>query len=351
MDDKRATQPISSPPVSAPTTHATRPATPRRKQPRERVDVLLTQRGLAPSRERARALIMAGEVQVNGATASKAGELVAPDASIELVGPNAELRFVSRGGLKLERALDTFALDPTACVALDVGASTGGFTDLLLRRGARRVYAVDVGHGQLAWALRSDPRVVVMERTNIRHLASLPEPIECAVIDVSFISLRLVLPAVAALLAPGAWVVALVKPQFEAGRAEADKGAGVIRDPAIHRRIMRELLTWLRDMNNLAPTDDSTPVQLRWLIPRGLVASPITGRDGNHEYLLWLQDAEGAGTDNGGAAKRDTIPSEVTTRAGTGGQRHSLGEAEIARVVAEAFDETPATPPTPGAGG
>jgi len=324
-----------------------RPAPARRKQPRERLDVLLTQRGLAPSRERARALIMAGEAHVNGKPASKAGELVALDATVELVGPNAELRFVSRGGLKLERALDAFALDPTGRVALDVGASTGGFTDVLLRRGARRVYAVDVGHGQLAWALRSDPRVVVMERTNIRHLASLPEPVDCVVIDVSFISLRLVLPAVAALLAPGGWVVALVKPQFEAGRAEADKGAGVIRDPGIHRRVLRELLAWLRDTPVGAAGNGAA--ESRRLIPRGLVASPITGRDGNHEYLLWLSYADTSGQDtaNEDDTKRDTIPSEATTLAERGGPGFPIGEAEIARVVAAAFDETPATSPTP----
>jgi 23S rRNA (cytidine1920-2'-O)/16S rRNA (cytidine1409-2'-O)-methyltransferase len=164
-----------------------------------------------------------------------------------------------------------------------VGASTGGFTDLLLRRGATRVYAVDVGHGQLAWSLRNDPRVVVMERTNIRHLESLPEPVDCAVIDVSFISLRLVLPRVASLVRDGAWVVSLVKPQFEAGRAEADRGAGIISDPAIHRRVLRELLAWLGQTN---------PVQneraQRRLYPRGLIASPIAGREGNAEYLLWL---------------------------------------------------------------
>jgi 23S rRNA (cytidine1920-2'-O)/16S rRNA (cytidine1409-2'-O)-methyltransferase len=325
---------------ASPAADAPRPvAPPRRKQPRERLDVLLTARGLAPSRERARALIMAGEVRVNGARASKAGEMVAPDAAIELVGPNAELRFVSRGGLKLERALDAFALDPTDCVALDVGASTGGFTDLLLRRGARTVYAVDVGHGQLAWALRSDPRVVVMERTNIRHLVSLPESMDCAVIDVSFISLRLVLPAVARLLAPGGWVVALVKPQFEAGRAEADKGAGVIRDPAIHRRILRELLAWLADMEAPKRDGDAAPERPGRLVTCGLVASPITGRDGNHEYLLWLRSDGVTSQDYGDDAKRDTIPPEATTRGDEREQRDGLDEAEIARVVAAAFHE------------
>jgi 23S rRNA (cytidine1920-2'-O)/16S rRNA (cytidine1409-2'-O)-methyltransferase len=256
----------------------------RARPARERLDVLLLARGLAPSRERARALIMAGEVRVAGQPATKAGMLAPVDAVIELAASASETRFVSRGGLKLERALDAFQLDPTGCSCVDVGASTGGFTDLLLRRGAARVYAVDVGHGQLAWTLRNDPRVTVLERTNIRHLESLPELVHCAVIDVSFISLRLVLPRVATLLAPDGWVVALVKPQFEAGRAEADRGAGVIREPAVHRRVLRDLLAWLADE---AP--DATG---RQLAPLGLIVSPITGRDGNHEYLLHLRMSE-----------------------------------------------------------
>ncbi|HEV8191865.1 MAG TPA: TlyA family RNA methyltransferase [Ktedonobacterales bacterium] len=252
-----------------------------RKPRRERLDVLLVQRGLAPSRERARAIILAGEVHVNGRVSTKAGMLVPVEAEVELVGRADELRFVSRGGLKLERALDAFGLDPAGCVCLDAGASTGGFTDALLRRGAARVYAVDVGHGQMAWTLRNDPRVVVMERTNIRHLQSLPEPIDGVVIDVSFISLRLVLPRIASLVREGAWGVALVKPQFEAGRAEADRGAGVISDPAIHRRVLRELLAWLEQMQ--------IEGDHRRLYPQGLIASPITGREGNAEYLLWFK--------------------------------------------------------------
>jgi 23S rRNA (cytidine1920-2'-O)/16S rRNA (cytidine1409-2'-O)-methyltransferase len=274
------------------------------KAARERLDVLLVERGLAPSRERARALIMAREVRVDGQPVDKAGTLVARDAVCEIVSQAAELRFVSRGGLKLERALDTFALDPSGLVCLDVGASTGGFTDLLLRRGAARVYAVDVGLGQLAWSLRTNPRVVVMDRTNIRHLTVLPEPVACAVIDVSFISLRLVLPPVAALLRPGGWVVALIKPQFEAGRAEANRGAGVIADPAVHVRVLGELLAWLE-------TREAPGARLT---ARGLVTSPITGREGNHEYLLWLVTCTGAIAD-----------------------RSPVGEAEIARAVAEAF--------------
>ncbi|HYM29207.1 MAG TPA: TlyA family RNA methyltransferase, partial [Steroidobacteraceae bacterium] len=196
------------------------PPVERGKKPRRaRLDAAVLAAGLAPSRERARALIMAGAVRVAGRLVDKPGALVAPEAHIELVGPSPELRYASRAGLKLEHALDAFALDPAGLVALDVGASTGGFTDVLLTRGARRVYAVDVGRGQLDWRLRSDPRVVVMERTNIRYVEHLPEPVACVVIDVSFISLRLVLPAVRALAAAGADVVALVKPQFEVGRA------------------------------------------------------------------------------------------------------------------------------------
>jgi 23S rRNA (cytidine1920-2'-O)/16S rRNA (cytidine1409-2'-O)-methyltransferase len=256
---------------------------------RERLDVLLMRRGLAPTRERARAFVMAGVVRVDGRQALKAGAPTREDAAIEIVAQPAETRYVSRGGLKLEHALAAFDLRPKDRVCLDVGSSTGGFTDVLLRAGARRVYAVDVGYGQLAWSLRSDPRVVAMERTNIRALTTLPEPMDAAVIDVSFISLRLVLPPVAALLAPSAWVVALVKPQFEAGRAEADRGGGVITDPEVHLRVLRDLLAWLREWPAHTPGRPQ-------LIPRGLVGSPIAGREGNHEYLLELtvQDAANA---------------------------------------------------------
>lgn len=260
---------------------ARKPGAARARPARERLDVLLVARGLAPSRERARALIMAGEVRVAGQLAPKAGMLVATDATIERAALASETRFVSRGGLKLERALDAWRLDPAGCVCVDVGASTGGFTDLLLQRGAAHVYAVDVGHGQLAWTLRNDPRVTVMERTNIRHLDALPALADCAVIDVSFISLRLVLPRVANLLTSDGWIVALVKPQFEAGRAEADRGGGVIREPAVHRRVLRELLASVEEQ---APDETK-----RRLIPCGLIASPITGRDGNHEYLMLLR--------------------------------------------------------------
>jgi 23S rRNA (cytidine1920-2'-O)/16S rRNA (cytidine1409-2'-O)-methyltransferase len=249
---------------------------------RERLDALLTQRGLAPTRERARAFIMAGVVQVDGREALKPGALTRADAVIEIVAQPAETRYVSRGGLKLERALEAFHLDPAGRVCLDVGASTGGFTDVLLRAGARKVYAVDVGYGQLAWSLRTDARVVTMERINIRTLTALPEAVEAAVIDVSFISLRLALPPVAALLASGGWVVALVKPQFEAGRAEANRGGGVISDPEVHLRVLRDLMEWLGEWPARQP-------DAPFLVPHGLVGSPIAGREGNHEYLLELR--------------------------------------------------------------
>jgi len=243
---------------------------------KERLDVALVRRGLAPSRERARALIMAGQVYVGERMVDKPGTLIALDADCRMAAVSPELKFVSRGGLKLEKALDIFHLDPTGRVAIDVGASTGGFTQCLLERGATRVYAVDVGHGQLAWTLRNDPRVVVMEHTNIRHLTTLPEPIQCAVIDVSFISLRLVLPALVPLLvsSPDTWIVALVKPQFEAGKAEVDRGSGVISDPTVHERVLHDLQEWI-------PLH--TPFEVK-----GTTDSPITGRDGTHEFLFLL---------------------------------------------------------------
>lgn len=240
---------------------------------KERLDVALVRRGLAPSRERARALIMAGQVYVGDMLADKPGMQIPLDAECRIAGTADELKYVSRGGLKLEKALDTFHLDPTGLVALDVGASTGGFTDVLLQRGAQRVYALDVGKGQLAWKLRNDPRVVVMESTNIRHITNLPQPIDCAVIDVSFISLRLVLPPLAPLLKPTAWVVVLVKPQFEAGKAEADRGAGIITDPAVHARVLEELQKWI---------PEHTPFEVR-----GVTDSPIYGREGNREFLIY----------------------------------------------------------------
>ena len=245
---------------------------------RERLDKLLLDRGLVPSRERARALIMAGKVRVNGTSESKPGTLVAVEADIVLA--EEDHPYVSRGALKLVKGLDTFAIDPTNLVALDIGASTGGFTDVLLRRGARKVYAIDVGYGQLAWSIRQDPRVVVLERTNVRNmeLERVPEPADLAVIDVSFISLTLVLPRIRQLLREpvGKPIVALVKPQFEVGRDQVGKG-GVVRDELARRGAIDKVRTWA------AAHGFTTHEE---------VESPITGPAGNVEYLLLLRTAE-----------------------------------------------------------
>jgi 23S rRNA (cytidine1920-2'-O)/16S rRNA (cytidine1409-2'-O)-methyltransferase len=236
---------------------------------KERLDTLLVQRGLAESRTQAQRLIAAGEVRVAGEVVDKPGVKVADDAAITVA---ARPLFASRGGLKLAAALDAFGIAVAGKVALDVGASTGGFTDVLLQRGAARVYAVDVGYGQLAWQLRQDERVVVMDRTNIRHLASLPEPVDVAVIDVSFISLKLALPVVAGLARPRAAVVALIKPQFEVGKGQVGKG-GVVRDPAQHRAVLRDVLGWAA-ANGYGV--------------RGVIVSPIVGPAGNREFLAHL---------------------------------------------------------------
>ena len=191
----------------------------------------------------------------------------------------ARPRYVSRGGEKLVAALDAFGIDPAGWVCADIGASTGGFTDVLLQRGAKRVYAIDVGYGQLHWRLRQDPRVVVMERVNARYLESLPEPIDLVTIDASFISLKLLLPAARRLLKPQGQIVALIKPQFEAGRNQVGKG-GVVRDPAVHRRVIEDLLTWTTEQG---------------YAPQGLVPSPLLGPKGNREFLLWLWPGKPAG--------------------------------------------------------
>ena len=226
---------------------------------RSRLDVALVARGLAESREKAQSLIVAGLVSVDGRPAQKSAELVGPDAALAVETSDG---FVSRGGEKLDHALSTFGIAVDGLVCLDAGASTGGFTDVLLRRGARRVYAVDVGHGQLDWRLRGDPRVVAMERTNVRTLDALPEPIDVAVADLSFISLRLVLPSIGRLTRSRAPIVALVKPQFEAGKDQVPRG-GVVRDPATHRRVLLDLWAW---------------ALAHGLTPRGLTPSPIRGR-------------------------------------------------------------------------
>jgi 23S rRNA (cytidine1920-2'-O)/16S rRNA (cytidine1409-2'-O)-methyltransferase len=242
---------------------------------KDRLDHLLVSRGLAPSRERARALILAGKVMVDGQPAAKAGTQVAD--TVEVTLREDDHPYVSRGALKLVKGLDTFGIDPTGAVALDVGASTGGFTDVLLRRGAARVYAIDVGYGQLAWSIRQDPRVVVIERTNVRSmdLALVPEAADLAVIDVSFISLTLVLPRVGELLQPpaGKPIVALVKPQFEVGRDNVGKG-GVVRDPEARLGAVEKVRAWA-DANGFVAGD--------------FVESPITGPAGNVEYLLLLR--------------------------------------------------------------
>ena len=220
---------------------------------------------------------MAGVVRVNGHVAQKASDAVREGDSVEVL---ARDKFVSRGGLKLEHALEKFAVDPTGLTAIDLGASTGGFTDCLLQRGAGQVFAVDVGQGQLAWKLRQDPRVMVMERLNARHLtrAHFPpsfEPVELVVIDCSFISLRSILPAAVPLLRSGGRLVALIKPQFEAGKAEADRGRGVITDPAVHQRVIAELQAFI-----------SAETSLVW---RDLTESPIQGPAGNREFLVLLE--------------------------------------------------------------
>jgi 23S rRNA (cytidine1920-2'-O)/16S rRNA (cytidine1409-2'-O)-methyltransferase len=237
-----------------------------------RLDQLITERGLAPSRERARALILAGQVTVDGAAVTKAGAQVDASADVALVEPDHP--WVGRGGIKLAHALDTFHIDVSGREALDIGASTGGFTDVLLQRGATRVVALDVGHGQLDWTLRNDPRVVVIEHFNARHLtlADLPGPVDLVVIDVSFISLRQILPVVPAVLRPGADVIALVKPQFEAGRAEVRKG--VIHDEAVHARVLDET---------------SAAAAAIGLTRVASTPSPITGQKGNIEFLLHLR--------------------------------------------------------------
>lgn len=234
-----------------------------------RLDVLVHQLGLAPSREQARRMIMAGEVRVNGQVADKPGTRVSPTSEITVeAGPP----YVSRGGYKLEKALDEFGISPAGCVVADVGASTGGFTDLWLQRGAVRVYAIDVGYGQLAWTLRQDPRVVVMERTNARHLEALPEPIQLASADVSFISLSLILPRIYDWLVEEGQAVALIKPQFEAGAEHVGKG-GVVRSRQTHLDVLERVLT--------------NATGGGWHL-RGLTRSPIKGPAGNIEFLAWL---------------------------------------------------------------
>jgi 23S rRNA (cytidine1920-2'-O)/16S rRNA (cytidine1409-2'-O)-methyltransferase len=239
--------------------------------PKSRLDVALVERGLADSRAKAQALVLAGVVYSGERRLDKPGLSIAGDLPLELRGQDHP--WVSRGGLKLAHALDHFTIDPAGGTWLDIGASTGGFTDVLLARGAAKVYAVDVGHGQFAWKLRQDPRVVVLERTNARHLsrADIPDALDGIVCDASFIGLEVILPAPLALAAPAARLVALIKPQFEVGPAQVGKG-GIVRDPDLHREVCKRIADWLGG-------------QAGWTV-LGITDSPISGADGNREFLI-----------------------------------------------------------------
>ena len=240
---------------------------------KERLDVLLVERNLVASRERAKTSIMAGLVYVDGQKVDKAGTMVKDTVDIKVTGDS--IGFVSRGGLKLAKAIKTFAIDLTNKIVADIGASTGGFTDCSLQNGAKKVFAIDVGYGQLAWSLRTDPHVINMERTNIRNVTpvDLGELLDFASIDVAFISLDKVLPVVKTLLLPNAEVVALIKPQFEAGREKVGK-KGVVRDPEIHKEVIRKIVNLCNEIS---------------LIPVGLTFSPVKGPEGNIEYLLHIK--------------------------------------------------------------
>eukprot|EP00741_Cyanophora_paradoxa_P017249 tig00020961_g16660.t1 len=257
---------------------APRPA----KAKKVRLDALIVERGLVESRSLAQSLILAGKVMVGTTVISKPGTQIASDAEVEVKG--REHPWVSRGGMKLAKALEHFRIDVTGAVGLDVGASTGGFTDVLLASGARRVYAVDVGYGQLHWKLRSDERVVVLEKTNARSLspALVPEPVDVVVCDASFIGLATVLPAAMALGADGCRLVALIKPQFEVGKGNVGKG-GIVRDPALHRAVCERILAWLDDPDGRHAAQRAG---LRWAV-QGLTESPILGPDGNKEFLVY----------------------------------------------------------------
>jgi 23S rRNA (cytidine1920-2'-O)/16S rRNA (cytidine1409-2'-O)-methyltransferase len=240
---------------------------------KDRLDKLLIKRGVLQSRERAKAMIMAGKVLVNQQRVDKPGTLVCKDAEISLKGE--DIPFVSRGGLKLEAALNSAQFDVNGLNCLDIGASTGGFTDCLLQRGAECVFAVDVGYGQLAWKLRNDPRVIVIERANIRYLSkdTIPDPVDLATIDVSFISLRIVVPAVMKFLKASSVIFALIKPQFEVGKAHVGKG-GVVRDPALHNAVIEELSQFFQSIH---------------LKCQNVIPSPILGPKGNKEFVMFLR--------------------------------------------------------------
>lgn len=251
---------------------------------RERLDVLLVTRALVESREQARRLIMAGEVLVDGRLVDKPGTRVPREAALEV---RALPRYVSRGGEKLAAALEVFPVHVTGAICADVGASTGGFTDCLLQHGAARVYAIDVGYGQLDYRLRQDERVVVLERTNARYVEQLAEAVDLVTIDASFISLRLLLPVVKGWLRPQASVIPLIKPQFEAGKRDVGKG-GVVRDRAVHRRVLEDILTAALGFG---------------FTVHGLIRSPLLGPSGNIEFLAWLR----VGVDAPGKAPADLI--------------------------------------------
>lgn len=238
---------------------------------KERVDKLLVDRGLVETRSKAQALIMAGLVYVDTQRIDKPGQMLPPDCNLSLKGQDHP--WVSRGGLKLAKALEHFAIDPAGMIAADIGASTGGFTDVLLSRNAAKVYAVDVGHGQLAWKLRNDPRVVVLEKVNARHLtaAEIPEPLDIVVCDASFIGLQTVLPAALALTKPTALAVALIKPQFEVGPGQVGKG-GVVRDAELHQAVVDRITAWFSSLPG-------------WSVI-GVTESPILGPEGNKEFLI-----------------------------------------------------------------
>ena len=256
---------------------------------KERLDVLMVTQGLAESRQQAQRLIMAGQVAVGDRVIDKPGTRVPVTTQMAVKG---RLPYASRGGFKLAAALDAFGLDVHGWIVADVGASTGGFTDCLLQRGAGRVYAIDVGYGQLAWKLQKDPRVIVMDRTNARYLENLAERVDLATIDVSFISLKLILPAVGGWLREGGQIVALVKPQFEAGRRQVGKG-GVVRDPAVHQQVLEGLATWAA----------SEGIGLL-----GLIRSPITGPAGNVEFLAHWAPGRAHGVDTASRIRASVEP-------------------------------------------
>jgi len=240
--------------------------------PKRRLDNLLLERGIVQSRERAKGLILSGDVRVNGSPVNKAGTLIDENAEIEIT---KDIPYVSRGGLKLEKAIKEFNINVKDKVAIDVGASTGGFTDCLIQYGAKKVYAVDVGYGQLAWKLRNDPRVVIIERKNVRYIkpSDIGEPVDIATIDVSFISLKLVLPVVKNLLKENGEIIALIKPQFEVGRGEVGKG-GIVKDEEKHKKVISEIKSFAIDSGFKV---------------LNVTKSPIAGQKGNVEFLIYLQ--------------------------------------------------------------